>query len=165
MRSPKNEAKAEVAILEQLRAHLDQGKPARTLAHPPLFQVMFAWQSHESGSYALPGLEVARKRNEQEAAKFDLSLELRERDGRITGGLNYAIALFDRATACRERGELDQALALFETLSRRHPRVPEVEAGRGETLLALGRWADAAAALDIALAQRPQMRGWLILRG
>ena len=89
---------------------IDLIKPTRTLAHPPLFQVMFAWQSHESGDYDLPNLKVARVRNEQEAAKFDLTLELRERDGRIVGGLNYATALFDRSTMERYAGYLHAAL-------------------------------------------------------
>ena len=103
------EAQAHQALpFEQV---IDLVKPARTLAHPPLFQVMFAWQSHESGSFDLPGLEGTRVRNEQEPAKFDLTLELRELHGRISGGLNYATALFDPATAERYAGYLHAALS------------------------------------------------------
>jgi len=102
------EAQAHQALpFEQV---IDLVKPARTLSHPPLFQVMFAWQSHESGSFGLPGLEATRVRNEQEPAKFDFTLELRELHGRVTGGLNYATALFDRATAERYAGYLQTAL-------------------------------------------------------
>ena len=68
--------------------------PPRSLAHSPLFQAMFVWQSAESGSSALrPGTS--------EAAKFDLTLELAEHDGVIAGGLVYATALFDCATVER----------------------------------------------------------------
>ena len=102
------EAQAHQALpFEQV---IDLVKPQRSLAHPPLFQVMFAWQSHESGSFDLPGLNVTRMRHEHEPAKFDLTLELREAQGRIRGGLNYATALFDQSTAERYAGYLRAAL-------------------------------------------------------
>ena len=33
--------------------------PPRSLAHTPLFQVVFAWQNNEVGDFALPGLDVS----------------------------------------------------------------------------------------------------------
>ena len=44
------------------------------------------------------------------AAKFDLSLDLSERDGRIVGSVTYATSLFDRATVERWVGYLRRVL-------------------------------------------------------
>ncbi|HEU0051593.1 MAG TPA: condensation domain-containing protein, partial [Longimicrobium sp.] len=76
--------------------------PARSLAYSPLFQVLFAWQNALGEPLALPGLEVDDAgESAQHTAKFDLSLTLWEDGGRIAGALNYATALFDRATVER----------------------------------------------------------------
>jgi amino acid adenylation domain-containing protein len=92
-------------------------QPARSLAHTPLFQVMFAWQNAPEGSLELPGLALAPLHpagsggsSPQVNAKFDLSLTLREDDGRIEGGVAYATALFDRATVERYVGYLRRVL-------------------------------------------------------
>ncbi|HEU0299933.1 MAG TPA: amino acid adenylation domain-containing protein, partial [Longimicrobium sp.] len=86
-------------------------QPVRSLAHSPLFQVMFAWQNAPQGALELPGLELAPvRRAAQETAKFDLSMSLRESDGRIVGGLTYATSLFERATAERFAGCLARVL-------------------------------------------------------
>ncbi|MFV2114777.1 amino acid adenylation domain-containing protein, partial [Micromonospora sp. LOL_025] len=75
--------------------------PTRNLAHTPLFQVMFAWQNTDDGELTLPGLRVTALPPPHTTAKFDLTLALAEHDGRITGSLEYATALFDTATAQR----------------------------------------------------------------
>jgi amino acid adenylation domain-containing protein len=81
-------------------------QPARSLAHTPLFQVMFSWQNAPRETLALDGLQLggAGGGAEQAAAKYDLSLALREGGGGIVGGLTYASALFDRGTAQRFLG-------------------------------------------------------------
>ncbi|HEX4726248.1 MAG TPA: amino acid adenylation domain-containing protein, partial [Jatrophihabitans sp.] len=84
--------------------------PPRSLAHTPLLQVMFTWANSEEGELALPGLQVSPIRTSYTAAKFDLTLSLTEVDGRISGGLDYATALFDRATAERHGRYLHQVL-------------------------------------------------------
>src|SRR6185295_6107770 len=78
--------------------------PARSLAHAPLFQVMFAWQGAPEREAELPGLALASAgaapgpvprpasapqpgAASEAAAKFDLSLTLSERGGRIGGSL------------------------------------------------------------------------------
>ncbi|TBG06907.1 condensation domain-containing protein, partial [Rhizobium leguminosarum] len=77
-------------------------QPARSLSHSPLFQVMFAWQNNEQVDLALPGLTLSSfDAAEHVTAKFDLTLDLSEIDGRIVGALEYASALFDRTTAER----------------------------------------------------------------
>ena len=87
-------------------------KPARSMAHTPLFQVMFSWQSTPAGALALPGLELAAAgAASHSTAKFDLSLALQESGGRITGGVTYAKALYDAATMERYLGYLRAVVA------------------------------------------------------
>ncbi len=85
--------------------------PPRSQAHTPLFQTMFAWQDNQGGELDLPGVEVSPLETPYAVAKFDLTLSLSEEDGRITGGLDYAGALFDAATAERYAGHLRRVLA------------------------------------------------------
>ncbi|WP_244131951.1 non-ribosomal peptide synthase/polyketide synthase [Burkholderia plantarii] len=85
-------------------------KPVRSLSHSPLFQVMFAWQNVEMPALALPGLTLEPLAPVRASAKFDLTLELGEADGMIVGALEYATALFDRATVERHVGYLERVL-------------------------------------------------------
>ncbi|MFL5537678.1 MAG: amino acid adenylation domain-containing protein, partial [Longimicrobiaceae bacterium] len=86
-------------------------QPARSLAYTPLFQVMFAWQNAPGGSLELPGLTLgpldpADSGDSSSQARLDLSLALWEDGGRIAGDVEYATALFDRATIERHVGYL-----------------------------------------------------------
>jgi amino acid adenylation domain-containing protein len=86
-------------------------QPARSLAHSPLFQVMFAWQNATGEGLDLPGLRsTAVPAYAQETAKFDLTLTLAEGGDRIVGHLNFATALCDRATVERWVGFLRRVL-------------------------------------------------------
>ncbi|MBA2672559.1 non-ribosomal peptide synthetase, partial [Ramlibacter sp.] len=87
--------------------------PARNLSHTPLFQVMFAWQNTQEDALALPGLSAQPLSVGSQAAKFDLTLDLTERAGRIVGVLNYATALFDADTANRHARYLLATLTQF----------------------------------------------------
>src|SRR5580658_3210907 len=52
-------------------------RPVRSLAHSPLFQVMFAWQNAPDGRPELSGVEICRLGPiMNRTAKFDLTLEL-----------------------------------------------------------------------------------------
>ncbi|HEX9935694.1 MAG TPA: amino acid adenylation domain-containing protein, partial [Longimicrobium sp.] len=100
-------------------------QPARSLSHTPLFQVMFIWQNAPERELELSGVALASgapaqgpapregpaAQPPQVTAKFDLTLSLSEHDGRIAGSLEYAAALFERATAERFAGYLRRALA------------------------------------------------------
>ncbi|UGQ48158.1 non-ribosomal peptide synthetase [Massilia endophytica] len=87
-------------------------RPVRSMAHSPVFQVMFAWQNTPAGEAVLPGLSLLPLAGPQERmAKFDLTLALEEKDGAICGGLEYASALFERATVERHLGQLRVLLA------------------------------------------------------
>ncbi|WP_029951822.1 condensation domain-containing protein, partial [Burkholderia sp. A1] len=76
-------------------------KPERSLAHSPVFQAMFAWQGTDTVELDLGGVALQSIEPPQRTAMFDLSLDLEEVDGEIVGTLEYATALFDRATMLR----------------------------------------------------------------
>ncbi|MET0395626.1 MAG: amino acid adenylation domain-containing protein, partial [Longimicrobiaceae bacterium] len=85
--------------------------PARSLSHTPLFQVVFAWVNTPLGAgISLPGLELDAAITGASQAKFDLSLTLQEAGDRIAGGVEYATALFERATVERFLGCLRRVL-------------------------------------------------------
>jgi amino acid adenylation domain-containing protein len=92
---------------------LDEVCPERSLAHAPVFQVMLNLAGFEDGASPADGLEVA------EAGKFDLTLNVRERDGGIAVDLVYAADLFDaprmRELLAQLEGVLRQASAAPET--------------------------------------------------
>jgi len=91
---------------------VELARPARSLAHTPLFQVMLAWQSAPGGALALPGVEAAVMGGgaEQASTQFDLALSLWESGGRIVGEMRYATALYERATVERSLGYLRRVL-------------------------------------------------------
>ncbi|WP_414682885.1 amino acid adenylation domain-containing protein, partial [Longimicrobium sp.] len=89
-------------------------QPARTLAHSPLFQVMFSWQSASESRLELPGLTLGGVSSASlQVAKFDLSLALGEAGGRIAGSLMYATSLFEQATIERHVAYLRRVLEAF----------------------------------------------------
>jgi amino acid adenylation domain-containing protein len=111
---------------------VERVRPARSMAHSPLFQVLFAWQNASGGRLELPGLELAPAgRPDQGAAKFDLSLSLSEAGGRIVGGVEYATSLYERATVERRLGYLRRALEAMvageDQAVDRLPLLPEAE--------------------------------------
>jgi amino acid adenylation domain-containing protein len=125
---------------------VERVRPARSLAHTPLFQVMFAWQNAPEERLDLPGLQSAAvPGHAAETAKFDLTLDLAQSGDRIVGGLTYATALFDRATVERWVGYLRRALeAMAADETRPVDRlqiVPEAERRR-----VLEAWSRAGAA-------------------
>ncbi|WP_373889692.1 amino acid adenylation domain-containing protein [Massilia sp. MB5] len=86
-------------------------RPERSLAYSPLFQTVFVWQNTPRRELALPGLSAGTLEAPHRTAKFDLSLILREDGGTIEGGIEYATALFDAATAERYLGYWRELLA------------------------------------------------------
>jgi amino acid adenylation domain-containing protein len=85
-------------------------RPPRSPAHRPVFQVMFAWQNAGESDLDLAGLTVAPVRPPYPVSTFDLTLSLAEAGGCVAGKLEYATALFDRATAERYVGYLRRLL-------------------------------------------------------
>ncbi|MET0396317.1 MAG: non-ribosomal peptide synthase/polyketide synthase, partial [Longimicrobiaceae bacterium] len=79
-------------------ALVDELAPGRSLAHNPLFQVMFALQNAERGTLALGDLEMEPLGGADAAAKFDLDVALFEEGERIEGRIDYRADLFDAST-------------------------------------------------------------------
>ncbi|MEU4829041.1 AMP-binding protein, partial [Actinomadura sp. NPDC023710] len=120
--------------------------PPRSMARHPLFQVVLSFQNNPEARLELDGLTGGAEPLAAGAAKYDLSLYLEERHGGdgapagIEAGLEYALDLFDPATA--------QAIARrFERLVRElvaDPDAPITTAeilDRGERRTLLRRWA------------------------
>jgi amino acid adenylation domain-containing protein len=101
--------------------------PPRSPAHTPLFQTMLAWVPTQHDLLELPGVTVESAGIDHALAKFDLSLGLADEDGDVAGYLDYAVALFDHATAQRYARYL---VRLLEQLVAR----PEAEVAGYELL-------------------------------
>ncbi|EZP30954.1 non-ribosomal peptide synthase/polyketide synthase [Pseudomonas sp. RIT288] len=85
-------------------------RPVRSMAHSPLFQAMFSWDSGHGASLSLGELTLESVAEPSHFAKFDLSLTLAEAPGGIRGVLEYAVALFDESTIERYVGYFQRLL-------------------------------------------------------
>lgn len=84
--------------------------PVRSLGYSPVFQVMFVFQNAPREVLKLTGLSLTTEEVAVETAQFDLLLSLQEDAGEISGYLNYATDLFDRATIASWLGYLKTVL-------------------------------------------------------
>ncbi|MFI9272171.1 non-ribosomal peptide synthase/polyketide synthase [Kitasatospora sp. NPDC052896] len=99
-------ARSRTAVLEAF-AHqevpferlVDAFQPERDTSRTPLFQVMVALHNLGAETPRLPGLDVAPVTPPVRNATFDLSFDFVERDGGLTGYLEYNTGLFDAETA------------------------------------------------------------------
>ncbi|HUI10515.1 MAG TPA: condensation domain-containing protein, partial [Bacteroidota bacterium] len=85
--------------------------PRRSLAHSPLFQVLFVLQSAGEGKMALGGIPAAKIDVTTETAKFDLSLSMMERRGEIVAWLQGSVDLYDPGTVRRMSEHIAALLA------------------------------------------------------
>ena len=83
---------------ERLVADLE---PVRDPGRHPLFQVALALQNAPRPAAILPGLDLEIEQLDTGTARFDLTLLLHERDGRLAGALEHSADLFDRSTVRR----------------------------------------------------------------
>ena len=90
---------------------VEELQPERRLNHNPIFQTFFAFQNTASPGLSLPGLHTEPMEVNTGTSKFDLTLSLAERDGRLTGFFEYSTDLFESARIERMAGH-------FETLLR-----------------------------------------------
>jgi amino acid adenylation domain-containing protein len=100
--------------------------PQRDLRTTPVFQVTFTFQQDETQAIeALPGLELVPMEAESRTAKYDFDLELRWRDGQLSGAIEYDVELFDRSTVDRLLGSFRRLLAgVVEAPARRLGELP-----------------------------------------
>jgi amino acid adenylation domain-containing protein len=71
-------------------------QPKRDQSQNPLFQVMFALQNATRPFTGVQGLRIEPVEREKVWSQLDLSLFLRERDGKYIGYVEYSTDLFDR---------------------------------------------------------------------
>ncbi len=90
---------------------VEELRPQRSLAHSPLFQVLFAFQNVPLQSFSAGGLSFTPCAVDSGAAQFDLSLLMAEAGQGISLSLAYAADLFDPATAVRILGSFHTLLA------------------------------------------------------
>ena len=88
---------------------VEELQPERSLAHAPLFQVLFMFQRVSEGKLALPGLQWESVKSEIQTTRFDLELHLFQSANRFSGGLIYNTDLFDAGT-------IERMLGHFQTL-------------------------------------------------
>nr|WP_254696332.1 non-ribosomal peptide synthetase [Lysobacter enzymogenes] len=114
---------------------VEAAQPAPALAHTPLFQAVFDWRGVRADAVAL-GDCAARLQRLRARAGFELSLELGEGEGGLSGALTYARALLDAATAERWAGYLEHTLrAMIADPAAAVARLDVIGAGERERLL------------------------------
>ncbi len=89
---------------------VEELKPERDMSRNPLFQVMFVLQNTPRLLPQSSGLSIERIDIETETSAFDLSLYLRERDGRLIGFFEFNTDLVDRSTVERMIGHFQTLL-------------------------------------------------------
>ncbi|MEV5427837.1 non-ribosomal peptide synthase/polyketide synthase [Streptomyces sp. NPDC052701] len=80
---------------------VDVLQPERDTSRTPLFQVMVALHNLGAETPGLPGLDVEPVTPPVRNAAYDLAFDFVERDGGVTGYLEYNTGLFDAGTAER----------------------------------------------------------------
>jgi amino acid adenylation domain-containing protein len=134
-------------IVETLRVE-------RSLAHAPVFQVMFTLQNNP-GIVEVAGFRLEPADAGSGTAKFDLTLGLEEREGRLVGIVEYATALFDEATVARMVAQFRTLLeGIVADPSRPVAELPLLAPGERGVLLRDWSGTDAAAADDACLHER-----------
>ena len=117
---------------------VEELQPERTLAHHPLFQVMFILQNASDEQPALPGITISRVQGKKHSAQFDLMLSVTENSGELSAQLSYRTDLFEPITIQRMLGHYqnllqgvianpDQTIAQFPllTTAERHQLLVE----------------------------------------
>jgi amino acid adenylation domain-containing protein len=88
---------------------VEELRPDRDLSRNPLFQVMFVLQNTPRPLPQPAGLSIERVDVQLATSPFDLSLYLRERDGKFIGFIEYNTDLFESST-------IERMVGHFETL-------------------------------------------------
>ncbi|MBR0775195.1 amino acid adenylation domain-containing protein [Bradyrhizobium diazoefficiens] len=106
----------------------------------PLFRIMFILQNASIEAAHFLGLSTRRLEVDPKVARFDITLELVEADGRFTGFFEYATDLFDAATIAGMEGQFKTLLkAAIADPERRISRLPLLTAAERRQLLASGQ--------------------------
>jgi amino acid adenylation domain-containing protein len=85
-------------------------QPERSLAHAPLFQVLFVLQNNEQADTHLAGLQVTAVQQTSSVAKFDLTLNAQETSDGLVLDWEFATDLFTPARIRRMAEHFEQVL-------------------------------------------------------
>ncbi|MFT4115508.1 amino acid adenylation domain-containing protein [Bradyrhizobium sp.] len=108
----------------------------------PLFRIMFILQNASIEAARFSGLSTRRLEVDPQVARFDITLELVEADGRFTGFFEYATDLFDAATISEMAVQFQTLLkAIVRDPEQRISRLPLLTATERRKLLAQGHGA------------------------
>jgi amino acid adenylation domain-containing protein len=124
--------------------------PERSLAHAPLFQVMLVLQNAPFEDPEIRDLQMRRVSTGAVTSRFDLTLGLEEREGGLSGTVEYSTDLFDATT-------IDRLTAGFERLLAAGMATPEASAlalpflSEAESAQILTEWNDTRAAVPEGL--------------
>ena len=108
----------------------------RELNRNPIFQTMLVLQNTPRRPVDPPGIRLESIEIDNQTAQFDLSLYLRERDGKLIGFFEYSTDLFNPATIARMAGHfqiLSASIAADPDLSI--ARLPMLGAAERQQLL------------------------------
>lgn len=115
---------------------------ARRTDGNPLFRIMFILQNASIEAARFPGLSTRRIEIDPKVARFDITLELVEADGRFTGFFEYATDLFDAATIEGMAGQFKALLKAAIANPEQHiSRLALLAEAERRQLLAQGRGA------------------------
>jgi amino acid adenylation domain-containing protein len=101
---------------------VEELKPARSLSHTPLFQVMLTLQNNEHSELVLPGLSIEPLSAELQQAKFDLDVSMQERADGLWVSWGYASSLF-------EASSIERMAEAFVRLLREAVAAPQTRVG------------------------------------
>uniref|UniRef100_UPI00124E708A non-ribosomal peptide synthetase n=1 Tax=Gemmobacter serpentinus TaxID=2652247 RepID=UPI00124E708A len=90
---------------------VDHLKPERHLSHSPLVQVAFVLQNTPMDDLDASGLKTSPLVVESQVSKFDLTLRLTEKNGRLEGCLEYATDLFTPQTMAQMAAQFGHLLS------------------------------------------------------
>ncbi|HEX8472817.1 MAG TPA: non-ribosomal peptide synthase/polyketide synthase [Pyrinomonadaceae bacterium] len=122
----------------------------RELSHTPLFQVMFILQSTPAAPLEMEGLRIKSVTPPNDAARFDLTLVMKEEGRELSGAFEYNTDLFASETVERMAGHL---VTLLESVAddggRQLSALPMLT--QSERRLMLREWNDTARAYPASL--------------
>ena len=89
---------------------VEEIRPERDQSFNPVFQVMLILQGSRLSAVGAGDVTLAPFDDHTETAKFDLTLNLTESEGGLTGSIEYATDLFDASTIARMSGHLSRLI-------------------------------------------------------
>ncbi|PCK02582.1 MAG: hypothetical protein COA42_21985 [Alteromonadaceae bacterium] len=90
---------------------VEQVQPTRSLSHSPLFQAMLVLQNNAPIELELPDINIEVLSADYPIAKFDLTLNIEEREGQLFCVWEYATDLFNAVAIKRMAGHFETLLA------------------------------------------------------